>query len=75
VSAEVEAYADTVRIHVRDTGVGIPEPEQAHIFDPFVQGQDEPGSRPLLPRPGPSRLLQIGILVLVRAIYWWQMLL
>ncbi len=45
VSTEVETNADTVQIHVRDTGVGVPESEQAHIFDPFVQGQDEPGSQ------------------------------
>ena len=45
VSISVEADADAVQIHVRDTGAGIPEDERAHIFDPFVQGSDEPTGR------------------------------
>jgi PAS domain S-box-containing protein len=28
-------------VHVRDTGQGIPEEDQAHIFDPFWQGEEE----------------------------------
>ena len=42
VSVSVEADEDVARIHVRDTGVGIAEAEQAQIFDPFVQGRAEP---------------------------------
>jgi signal transduction histidine kinase len=41
VSVAVTTGEDSVRIHVRDTGVGIAEDEQAHIFDPFAQGRAE----------------------------------
>lgn len=36
---------DTVRIQVRDTGVGVPEAEQKHIFDPFVQARTDQSTR------------------------------
>ncbi len=39
VAVSVESGEDDVCIHVRDTGRGISEAEQEHIFDPFVQGQ------------------------------------
>jgi len=42
VSVSVVAGDDAAQIHVRDTGVGISEAEQAQIFDPFVQGNAEP---------------------------------
>lgn len=37
VTTKVAVAEDTARIHVQDTGVGIPAEEQQHIFDPFVQ--------------------------------------
>ncbi len=33
----VEPRGDTVAIHVEDSGIGIPESELGHIFEPFVQ--------------------------------------
>ena len=38
IAVEVEDAEEHLHISVRDTGVGIPEGEQAHIFAPFVQG-------------------------------------
>ena len=40
VWAVCEAKADSVMIHVIDTGVGIPDGQLATVFDPFVQGTD-----------------------------------
>ena len=42
VAVSVEADEEVARIHVRDTGPGIPESDQDQIFDPFVQA-DEAG--------------------------------
>jgi signal transduction histidine kinase len=38
VAMTEEAAAGTVRIRVEDTGIGIPEAEIAHVFEPFWQG-------------------------------------
>ena len=35
----------TIRLHVRDTGRGIPPEEADRIFDPFVQLEDQGGAR------------------------------
>jgi signal transduction histidine kinase len=39
VSLSCEVDEDTVRIHVRDTGAGIPADRLTYIFEPFVQGE------------------------------------
>ncbi|HEX2091706.1 MAG TPA: ATP-binding protein, partial [Longimicrobiaceae bacterium] len=39
VRLEVEPAGETVRLHVRDTGVGIPPEHRERIFEPFWQGQ------------------------------------
>jgi PAS domain S-box-containing protein len=43
ITVEVEEAEEHLRISVRDTGMGIPESEQTHIFDPFVQGDGTGG--------------------------------
>jgi PAS domain S-box-containing protein len=42
ISVQCEIDGDRTRIHVRDTGVGIPEEKIEQIFDPFVQLDDQP---------------------------------
>ena len=42
VSIAWDVAPETVRIHVRDTGTGIPSDQLEEVFDPFVQGK---GSR------------------------------
>lgn len=37
VRVDVERAADAVRVHVRDTGRGIPADQLERVFDPFVQ--------------------------------------
>ena len=37
IRVSADATDDGVAIHVQDTGVGIPEDRQHHIFEPFVQ--------------------------------------
>ncbi|HVX39037.1 MAG TPA: ATP-binding protein [Gemmatimonadaceae bacterium] len=37
VTVACDATADTVLVHVRDTGCGIPREQLGHIFEPFVQ--------------------------------------
>ncbi|PQJ35054.1 hypothetical protein BSZ35_11025 [Salinibacter sp. 10B] len=44
VSMSVDTTEETAQIHVHDTGHGIPQSKQAHIFDPFVQAQEGAGS-------------------------------
>ena len=44
VSVSVTTDAEHVRLHVRDTGVGISPDAQEHIFDPFVQAKQRPGA-------------------------------
>ena len=39
VIVECEVDGDVVRVHVRDTGVGIPTERLVRIFEPFVQGE------------------------------------
>jgi signal transduction histidine kinase len=46
VTTEVEVGDGVARLHVRDTGVGIPDEEQTHVFDPFVQTGDPEGDPP-----------------------------
>lgn len=38
IAEQLESEPTTLRIHVRDTGVGIAEPDQAIIFEKFRQG-------------------------------------
>jgi signal transduction histidine kinase len=40
VSVICETSADVVSIHVRDTGIGIPERDLERIFEPFGQGSE-----------------------------------
>jgi signal transduction histidine kinase len=37
IALSAEPDGDVVRIHVRDTGRGIPEDQLRRVFDPFVQ--------------------------------------
>ena len=46
VTTTVDVTDEAAQIHVRDTGVGIPAEEQAHIFDPFVQARAPAPSEP-----------------------------
>ena len=39
ITIDCEADERQVRLHVRDTGTGIPPERLAHIFEPFVQGE------------------------------------
>lgn len=41
VSLKVETIGDKARISVRDTGVGIPQAEQAKVFEQFTRTDDE----------------------------------
>jgi signal transduction histidine kinase len=43
---ECEGDADVVRIHVRDTGIGIAADQHDAIFEPFVQVRDTREHRP-----------------------------
>jgi signal transduction histidine kinase len=56
VTTAVAVQDAAAQIHVRDTGVGIPAEEQAHIFDPFVQDR-EPN------RDGPSEGVGLGLAI------------
>lgn len=56
VTTAVDLKDEAVQIRVRDTGVGIPAEEQAHIFDPFVQAR-EPN------RAGPSKGVGLGLAI------------
>jgi signal transduction histidine kinase len=42
ISVACETSGERTRIHVRDTGVGIPEEQIEQIFDPFVQLEHQP---------------------------------
>lgn len=43
VKIRAEAREDDVRFSVSDSGPGIPVDEQAHVFDAFWRGEDNPG--------------------------------
>ncbi|HEU4565835.1 MAG TPA: ATP-binding protein [Gemmatimonadaceae bacterium] len=43
ISLEIERGGGSVRIHVTDSGCGIPEEEQERIFEPFVRIADHAG--------------------------------
>jgi len=40
VHAEVDADADSVRVSIRDTGIGIPPHERGHIFEEFHRAEN-----------------------------------
>lgn len=40
IGVEVEALAQEARIHVRDKGIGIPEPDQAQVFHRFYRARN-----------------------------------
>jgi signal transduction histidine kinase len=42
ITTAADVQGETVHIRVRDTGMGIPNEEQARIFDPFIQAQSDP---------------------------------
>jgi PAS domain S-box-containing protein len=44
VTTEVAVEDDMAQICVRDTGIGISEDDQRHIFDPFIQARDPEAS-------------------------------
>ena len=45
VWVDFEHDEDRVRVAIRDRGIGIPVPEQAHIFDRFVRGAESKAQR------------------------------
>jgi signal transduction histidine kinase len=45
VGLTCEALEQTIRIHVSDSGIGIPSEKLEAIFEPFVQVSSEPTSR------------------------------
>jgi two-component system phosphate regulon sensor histidine kinase PhoR len=55
VSLEIKQFIDCVRVEVRDTGIGIPEADQGHVFDRFYR-VDKSRSRTQGPQAGGTGL-------------------